>query len=496
VQPNLAEKYPRRHLVQPSAGLRSIQHAKLGEHAPSPWCASRMVTKPMFSIPWLAALVGICLWIWGLTPRRHQRVELSTVRGIEYWWSFTAFLAGGIVPLIAVGALPVFSDQRLLIQILPLSVLGGILVLNSVRNGARLTALSWTLLIVFLIYAAFCIGGDSLLMPIASFFMFLPAIVTPANGYSLQDLKSGAAAGTRWLLVIFAFCLIAFPAPIGACRLDKCSIWGQALGPLGTGNSLGVVLAVLGAVSLLAASTRQRALAVLGGSFLLVDLTSSRSGFTTWMIGLGVLIMYKICVHFRSRLVALLTLVGVTAAAVAVPLWDWGQGDFSGRVELWRAALDKFSESPIFGFGPSFWVRQTASSELNANYSTHNLFTELLMSAGLVGVLSIAVGLVLASRASQGVTASLYVVALIVVWIGSSLSEVTSAPGRLYLFPGLLVFVMAVAHARESTVQRDLEHAKNAGGHRTLGRKSRAGAGSVSMAISPINLGKAVGTHR
>jgi O-antigen ligase len=117
-----------------------------------------------------------------------------------------------------------------------------------------------------------------------------------------------------------------------------------------------------------------------------------------------------------------------------------------------------FGQSPLIGYGPSYWVRdelgvRTGSPgsrfALGANYSTHNVFLEMLVSVGALGTIAFVLSLILASVSSRrrNFTIGAYTTALIGVFAGLSFTEVASAPGRIYLFPGVLIYLFLAANA-------------------------------------------------
>lgn len=395
----------------------------------------------------VALLAGSALWILGL--------RLSAIgtqvhwRAGEYWWGIAAFTFGGIGTLASFQFLGWSADEVTAIRLVPLAAVGCGMVLHSMNGGLRLPGSGYFLLVLFAVLLVFGISRQDFLMTAASFFTLLPCLLVPSGGYSLQALRAGTLGGMGIFLGLLIVLAVTSPADmIGQCRSDKCSIWGESLGTVGTGNALGLFVALMGPITAIFANRLKPGVLITVGSYLLVDLTSSRSALTAWGIGMAVVMVFVLCRKARWRWPIGLTAVLVSGAVIVIPLWPWREGTFTGRSELWQSALVLFQQSPLFGFGSSYWVGQSATSSISANYATHNLLTEMLVSGGLVGAVCLGLALLLATRANGSKAISTYVLAFMAIWLSTSLTEVVSAPGRLYLVPGILAFILLVSNVR------------------------------------------------
>jgi len=394
----------------------------------------------------LVLLVACSLWIAGLHGSRDRDVDR---RALEYWWGLSAFFFGGAGALASFSFLTLTFEQAVALRTAPLILMG---LATAVQTLLRRQALIPPAGFALLFYFGILFTGDGFLMPFASLLAYLPAIIVPATGYNLNSLRAGATTGISLFLVfVLGFALAQPGALLGACRTDKCSRWGVALGALTTGNALGMYLAAATAISLVSARKKSSFLLLLIASLILTELTSSRSGLYAWYVMAASAVTYFLARRLRSHLPLVLAALVVSATAVAIPLMNWSPRELTFRPVLWWNAIDLFKDNPILGYGASFWVRNEYSFPtgtgfaMSANYSTHNMFTELLISCGVTGTFAFVLALVLASRSGRGFATSTYIIFLICVFGGLSLTEVTAIPGRVYLFDGIGIYLFMAA---------------------------------------------------
>lgn len=391
------------------------------------------------------------MWLAALIMGVQRPFSRTAWRRLEFWWSFAAVVIGGLGTLATFGLIPANGDSVALIRVAPFMLVGFAMVLSSLVHRPVITVAGMLLIGLFAIYIIFALDGAPILMPLVSLLTLLPAIIVPRDGYSVEALRLGIAWGLAAFLLILALLVVSLPdALIGTCRFDKCSMWGEALGAMGTGNALGLYLAAAGPISLLTARTFSQYAFIGVGSYLLVDLTSSRSAQISWWVGVTVATIFLASQRWKLRWPVVASAIAVASAVIALPLITWSPGSFTGRVELWSRAFAVLAESPLVGRGPSYWVAQDRTVDLDANYATHNLFTELLVSGGVLGTALVVTSLIAIVAGARGRNMQLYVLSLAAIWAASSLTEVVSAPGRVYLVPGLLALVMIAGHARET----------------------------------------------
>ncbi len=391
----------------------------------------------------LAALGAILGWIWGLRGGDQLRRHAGRV---EFWWAISAFALGFLGPLSGFLGVPSdASDAGALVRVAPLALLGVGMVIQALKSGARVPAFAVFLLLAFGVLAVHYLETPSLMVAF-SFALFLPALLSPRDGWSIEALRAGVSVGVSVGLLVLAMGATVFASSLlGPCRLDKCSVWGTAIGAGGTGNAIGMVLAASAGVTILSVSSWYRYLAVLLSSLVLVDLTSSRSALYSWcavvVISGAFYLSKKVERRSYVRLAAALT----AAIVVVLPFLGWSPSSFTQRGALWLYAQELIDRSPLFGYGSSYWVRGGSAYGVPLNYSTHNLALELLVSMGAVGAVAIMISLFLASR-GRGVSSDTpYPTALVGVLFAVSMTEVFSAPGRTYLMAGLFVYVLVAS---------------------------------------------------
>ncbi|MDQ1178222.1 O-antigen ligase family protein [Microbacterium sp. SORGH_AS_0421] len=402
------------------------------------------------SLALIALLCAVALWF--LAIRRPSKRTHPSAERIEFWWTLSAFAAGMSFPALNIASVGSVgsSDLDVAIRLAPILAFGFIAVVRSLVTRARIPASGAWLLLAFGVLAAQSIQTPSPIV-VLSFLLFLPAIVTPSRGYDLQAILDGSRVGiTVGLVAIAGIAAINGPLVIGACRLDKCSMWGESLGPLGTGNALGLVVAASAAVSLLTTSSPVRFGVVVMSSYILVDLTSSRSALYSWIAAVGIALAYQLSKQTGRKFFVTTAAVAAGVVTASFTFLGWTGLDFTERGALWLYAQRLIEAQPWFGYGSSFWVRGGGTDGIQLNYSTHNLFLELLVSFGVVGVGAFVVAVVYACRAQCQLESRLFTTALAGVLCVMSITEVFSAPGRPYIMAAFVVFLfIAGASAQE-----------------------------------------------
>ncbi|MEN2740511.1 O-antigen ligase family protein [Microbacterium sp. X-17] len=430
----------------------------------------------------LAALLGAVLWGSGVLLGGSLGLKESS-RHAEFWWVLLAIFTGGFTTLSNIGVLNLSIDGVTYLRTLPLIAVGLLMVFSTLRKSPVIPSFAFFLVPVFLIMFAFVVNNQ-VLMTLLSLLTFLPVLVVPKGGYSFVSVRAGALVGTLVLLIALGGWILVDPnGLIGPCRGDKCSVWGVALGPYGLGNALGMVLAVVAAITILLSSRVIGIILCVGGSYLLVNLTSTRTGELVWIAGVVVAIVYWLTLA-TSRLWLVRIAALVSAGVVIVwPFLGWTGDAFTGRGALWIYAKQLVLESPWFGYGSSFWVGNSASDAVDRNYSTHNLTTEMLVSVGIIGSLALLIAMLLALARRRSIRVAALTASLFSLTFLASLTEVFSAPGRVYLMAGLIVLLFLVS---ESTIvdaaAAAFEASAASSGRRRAGSSMRSGR---PAAVSP-----------
>jgi len=345
------------------------------------------------------------------------------------------------------------------VRYVPMLLLGAFIGIRGLIRG-KLFGGHLLLLLTVSIPIAF-VASESSPTPFIAAIAFLPALAVDREPVDLRVVLLAAVHSLK-AIVLLAAVYGAGGSIIGACRLDKCSLWGQQLGELGSGNALGVAISVLVLPLVLMARKTAWAVIAVVCSGLLVDLCSSRSAVIIWLFSSVAALLIRATSGLRARVrIRLITaFTSITALlVVGVALATWSPDAFTYRGILWMRAQELILDNPLLGVGSTFWVRQPQTTALLANYSTHNLALEVVLSTGALGALSLLGALVMCARRAAP-EALIIGLGVAVVWLAGGITEVTSAPGRLYLIPALLPLVFVVLNARgeepQGTSRRDL----------------------------------------
>jgi hypothetical protein len=373
-------------------------------------------------------------------------------RSPYYLWIVAGFGLTGILRVTELSQDGSSSANELLstIRFVPMLVLGAIIGARSISRG-KLYGGHLLLLLLLCIPMAFATGEVSV-TPFIAAVAFLPALAVDRQPVSVGTVLLGLVHSLKAIALMIALYGVG-GSIVGACRLDKCSLWGQQLGELGSGNALGVAIAILAFPAILTARKRGWSLLVVVASGLLVDLCSSRSALIMWSLAVVAALLIRMTtrmrVQVRTRLMAALTVVTAVLVGV-VAFTTWQPDAFTYRGVLWLKAQELILQNPLLGVGSTYWVRQPLTTALAANYSAHNLALEVLVSTGLVGALALVGAVILCARRTAP-EARIIALGMAVVWLAAGITEVTSAPGRLYLVPALLPLVFVLFNARSGS---------------------------------------------
>ena len=169
-------------------------------------------------------------------------------------------------------------------------------------------------------------------------------------------------------------------------------------------------------------------------------------------------------------------------------------GSFSKRGQIWTALLDRWSDSPLFGWGPKVFQDPAVTAELGGQFSHgHNVMVQLLVVGGLMAVVPFALLCFVAWRRSVALAADghpaalLFLVAFMhVSWLEASHLS-TTLTGYLAWLPLLAIALAGPASppARSGRPPAPIDSAGSANG---LGGRSRAGRAARVPALAPAHL--------
>jgi len=230
---------------------------------------------------------------------------------------------------------------------------------------------------------------------------------------------------------------------ISRCRSDKCNVLGFVFSPEGgQSNVLSLTFGLIIATLDISRSYTW----ILANSCCLIALANFSGGRSGTWAGLACFISISIFKlvkrHFKYIYSIFLFLTFLFSLAPVII--QFNALSFTGRPILWDAAKNFISQSPYFGHGASFWIRLQATNELQANYSPHNVWLELLVSVGVVGTL---VTILAAISSLKTIDGKLLPVAfsLLIGLLVSGFSESMIMPYRLIITPGFWLLFICVS---------------------------------------------------
>lgn len=276
--------------------------------------------------------------------------------------------------------LPREPELRLLVLV------GAVILVGSLYAPAQLAlvrALQWAVLIAWVLLAARSIGADR------------DSLV--ACWVWLRRLLWGSALVATALSFVLSF---------DGLRSAQGDVWRYrwfTMHPIQTANGLGLAVLALTATYLavpddMFSSPRGRMLrrvllAVFSG---LLVLTRARGALAATLLGL--LTLAVLCPSPRKRALTLmgalagLALAGVGAEAITQLVLREQTvqqlQDFSGRGDIFRFAVQLFSERPLFGYGYLAGRQLFTDLLVWSPGESHNVIVEIALSFGLVGLLA------------------------------------------------------------------------------------------------------------
>ena len=355
-------------------------------------------------------------------------------------------------------------------------------------------------------------GGQALLLAYAAFFLcnaiFNAAFGTkPAFVHNLLYLPVAFAAVyvwrrepidtfvrlARWMLIAFMVGSLVLALARPALALQPAykgwvpgltvRLWGLGSNP----NSIGPLALLLLLLEWMQPS-RRLLLRLMVVALALVVLVMAQSK-TAWAAGLAMAVVvawYRlgkaptggVRVGFAVAIIAGLLILCIPLATmdlgrvldkIAVTSVTTEVSTFTGRAQIWVAALAAWKDSPVFGYGLEAWgPAHRAALGMSFAFSAHNQFLQSLSTAGLLGLISMLVYLgtlglwcVRAASVTRGASAALFVFVLLRCITEAALTPSTLFNGdavtHLVLFRLALCGVLAAKpQARAVMLAQDL----------------------------------------
>ncbi|WP_370591677.1 O-antigen ligase family protein [Quadrisphaera oryzae] len=241
------------------------------------------------------------------------------------------------------------------------------------------------------VWASSVLTGESLNYFVLASFVLVPAFwLFRRAGEEDFDVFGYLALAVGGLSLILAFSVPDVALVVSGVSEDKPLLFGTLLaGPFTQSNVLGLFL-VAGLPFTL--ELRRRRSRWLGGALIVWALlwTGSRTSLTAAACVVGIV---TIC-HWRRRLALVLSITALAVCSflmIFLPFTVNRLSDYSGRGSIWRESLKAFSEHPLLGGGPRFYlVSQTYNNSLGpAAFHGHNTFVHTISTTGIVGLLAL-----------------------------------------------------------------------------------------------------------
>jgi O-antigen ligase len=183
--------------------------------------------------------------------------------------------------------------------------------------------------------------------------------------------------------------------------------------------------------------------------------TASRSGIGAFVI--GSLAYVPSIPRSKRKFIAILiiliaavaTVYAVINSPVLVERWEQAfyEQNFSGRSDIYPAAIEMFSERPIFGWHPITYWYELGRRHGQSLADAHNLLLHLLLEVGLVGATPFLIGFCLCARAAwkarSGNFGSLPLAILLVVIAANAVENSLGLASKQFWFA--LAFMVAAA---------------------------------------------------
>lgn len=343
---------------------------------------------------------------------------------------------------------PLRTEQLFAFQFAPLLVVGVVVAVIAIVRGFRFVLLPTLALVVILLAESVgsLVLGQSWGHVLAATVALAPALFVRREAGQLDILKRGVTVALALLLLILAvFALVKPDLALRPCAQSfKCLLSDRALTvDFGAGSNVtGVTLALI-APAVVYTLRGWRAWLLPLPVLLIVMLSGSRTAMVAVVLGSALTLLLRVNWFDRRPwlLVAPVILVSLIPAFVPFP-----PTAFTLRGNLWAIARGLIEQSPFFGQGASFWIRN--SGPLNGgltSYSPHNIWLALAVDIGIVGLVAVVAttvaGFISSSFAGRG-----YALPYVFSMLSAGILEATALYQRLGPFPiGLLMAIIALA---------------------------------------------------
>lgn len=307
------------------------------------------------------------------------------------------------------------------IQALILSFVSILVIMKGLREeNLQVVELSIMFLGIYVAWAA--INGLLLNQSWLGALSLVPLVLAVAFGnFSMYDMELGLA----WSLAIISagsLVIITFFDGLTTCRADKCLVFEYTFNFGGRQNGFSISVALLGIALAFIQKNFRRRLYVLCLVIFLTILGGSRTAvYTVMIIGLVQLFSIIFQNYALNRILHKIIFIFSLGLSLLPLFMTFSDDAFTNRGVLWRSARQLINNSPVIGNGQSYWTHQFSSQGFVANYGTHNIWLDNLVSFGFVG-LSLFI-LTLLSIRKERVKSELYLLLATVFILGTTESS-------------------------------------------------------------------------
>lgn len=151
----------------------------------------------------------------------------------------------------------------------------------------------------------------------------------------------------------------------------------------------------------------------------------------------------------RGGVCALVFAIGSALGSLAFAVIPFVPSAFTDRGTLWMRARRLVAESPLFGHGLSFWVRDaTTQPRPSGSYSPHNMWLDIAVAGGVAAVVCVAGALALGLYLVRGEARTAALTFAAVIFIVGCV-ESTFMPFRLNPVPAGMIALVAYLSAAQ-----------------------------------------------
>ena len=343
---------------------------------------------------------------------------------------------------------PLRTEQLFALQFAPLLLVSVIVGVIAIFRGFRFVLLPTFALVAILLAEATgaLVLGQSWGHVLAATVALAPALFVRREAGQLAILKRGVALALALLVVLLAlFTVIKPDLALRPCAESfKCLLSDRALTvDFGAGSNVtGVTLALI-TPAVVYTLRGWRAWVLTLPVLMIVMLSGSRTAMVAVVLGSALTLLLRIQWFGRRPWLLAAPVILVSLIPAFVP---FSKAAFTLRGNLWAIARGLIEQSPFFGQGASFWIRN--SGPINhglTSYSPHNLWLALAVDLGIIGVIAVIAatiaGYVSSSPAGRG-----FAMPFIFAMLSAGILEATVLYQRLSPFPvGLLMALTALA---------------------------------------------------